>query len=129
MENTEACDVCNGDVRSEHRSAEGIKQRKDPAELLERRPRPQGNWEPLSHTIHGDGIGVHGIKQLGQICRYARRCDPRKEEAGLARQLSIKLSPVILIVFIHPLTDTAFYVKGTIAAQNVLTGFECREIT
>ncbi len=87
VEDTEACDVRDGEVRSGHSSDEGSEQGSDPAELLERRPRPKGKLgDPTTHHTRRWACVSHGIKQLRQIdCRHARRCDPREEPVALTR--------------------------------------------
>ena len=73
MEDTEACDVRNREVRLEHSGNEGSEQGSDAAELLEQRPRPEGKLgDPTTrHTLRWESM-PHGIKQLRQIdCRHA----------------------------------------------------------
>ncbi len=55
VEDTKACDVRNREVRSGHRSEEGGKQGREPAVILDRRPRPRGSQEFLSHSMRLDG--------------------------------------------------------------------------
>lgn len=55
VEDAKACDVRNREVRSGHRSEEGGKQGREPSEILDRRSRPRGSREFLSHSMCLDG--------------------------------------------------------------------------
>ncbi len=76
VEDTEACDVRNGEVRSGHSSDEGSEQGSDPAELLERRPRPKGKLgDPTTHHTRRWACVSQGIKRLRQnlpLCTTVR---------------------------------------------------------
>ena len=78
VEDTEACDVRNREVRSRHSSNEGSEQRSDPAELLERRPRPKGKLgDPTTlHTLRWKSVS-HGIKRLRQILPLCTTVRPK----------------------------------------------------
>ena len=78
VEDTEACDVRDGEVRSGHSSNEGSEQGIDPAELLERRPRPKGKLgDPATrHTPRWVRVS-HGIKRLRQILPLCTTVRPK----------------------------------------------------
>ena len=72
VEDTEACDVRNREVRSEHSSNECSEQGHDPAELLEPRPRPKGKLgDPISlHTLRWVCVSqrIKRLRQLLPLC-------------------------------------------------------------
>ena len=87
VEDTEALDARNREVRSGHSSKEGSEQGRDSAELLERRPRPEGK---IGRSYHMPYTEMGTCVPLDQTttasrCRHARECDPREEPYALAR--------------------------------------------